>query len=275
MSYYKIQLSYPETMVQPLNSDQDFFFITTGVPFNLSFIDASNSVSISGSSTKGMLREKVFNAKANAELIINHKTPSGTNFHLVVPIVNDARAKTSLSNYINSTKETALNLGSDIESSDIEYYKDGNTNVFVVKTPVKVNMPKDVVLQNNNIIGKPSGTPVSIKSTSLNDEVVCDYEGEDTDSAKTPEAKSDDWAAALTLIGCIAIFFIAFSSLRSISDQDTRDKVFAAVGLASLVAAIVMSVYAAKEKKATYSIATTFFWAMLLMVVWLKFRPSS
>ncbi len=270
MSYYKIQLSYPETMVQPLNSNQDFFFITTGVPFNLSFIDASNSVSISGSSTKGMLRIASFNTNANAELIINHKTPSGTNFYLVVPIVKDDRAKTSLSNYINSTKETALNLGSDIESSDIDYYASG---VFVVKTPVKVNMPKNIKLDNNNIIAKPPDTPVSIKSTSLNDEVVCDYEGEDSDAVKTPDTKNDDWATALTLIFCVGVFIIAYSALGSLP-EDNKNKVFAAVGLASLIAAIVMSVYAAKKKKATYSIGTAFCWAMLLMVVWLKFRPQ-
>ena len=271
MSYYKIQLSYPETMVQPLNNNQDFFFITTGVPFNLSFIDASNSVSISGSSTKGMLRKAVF-TNANAELIINHKTPSGTNFYLVVPIVKDDRAKTSLSNYINSTKETALNLGSDIESSEIEYY--ASNGVFVVKTPVKVNMPKGILLQPNNIIGKPAGKPVSIKSTSLNDEVVCDYEGEDTGVVNKNKSKNDDWAAALTLIFCVGVFIIAYSSLGSLTNEDIKNKVLAAVGLASLVAAIVMSVYAAKKKKATYSIGTAFCWAMLLMVVWLKFRPS-
>lgn len=271
MSYYKIQLSYPETMVQPLNANQEFFFITTGVPFNLSFIDASNSVSISGSSTKGMLRKAVFNANLNAELIINHKTPSGTNFYLVVPIVKDDRAKTSLSNYINSTKETALNLGSDIESSDIEYYASGTNSVFVVKTPVKVNMPKGIKLESNNIIAKPSGTPVSIKSTSLNDEVVCDYEGEDSDAVKTPDTKNDDWATALTLIFCVGVFIIAYSALGSLTG-DIQTKAYAAVGLASLIAAIVMSVYAAKKKKATYSIGTAFCWAMLLMVVWLKFR---
>lgn len=257
-------------MVQPLNANQEFFFITTGVPFNLSFIDASNSVSISGSSTKGMLRKSVFDASAT-ELIINHKTPSGTNFHLVVPIVNDARAKTSLSNYINSTKETALNLGSDIESSDIEYY--ASNSVFVVKTPVKVNMPKGIKLESNNIIAKPSGTPVSIKSTSLNDEVVCDYEGEDSDAVKTPDTKNDDWATALTLIFCVGVFIIAYSALGSLTG-DIQTKAYAAVGLASLIAAIVMSVYAAKKKKATYSIGTAFCWAMLLMVVWLKFRPQ-
>lgn len=273
MSYYKIQLSYPETMVQPLNNNQEFFFITTGVPFNLSFIDASNSVSISGSSTKGMLRKAAFNANASAELIINHKTPNGTNFDLVVPIVKDDRAKTSLSNYINSTKKAALNLGSDIESSNIEYYTSGANGVFVVKTPVKVNMPKGIQLQNNNIV-KPAGTPVSIKSTSLNDEVVCDYEGEDTGAVNKNKSKNDDWAAALTLIFCVGVFIIAYSALGSLTNGDIKNKAFAAVGLASLIAAIVMSVYAAKKNKATYSIGTAFCWAMLLMVVWLKFRPQ-
>lgn len=261
----KIQLSYPETIVKPLDTNSSSYFITTGVPFNLSFIDASNGISISGTSTKIELCK----SSNTYELKVIHKSQSNKNIILLVPIINDDRATSSLSKYLNSDKDVALNLGADIGDSDVEYYSENNViYTFVVKTPIKVKIPKGEI---KNGITPRAGTPKLIKSTSLNDEVVCDYEGEDSDANKTPETKSDDWATALTLISCVAAFMLAYRILGSLPDN--RDKALAGVGVISLISAIVMSVYAAKEKKARYTIGTVFCWALVFLTVWLKFAP--
>lgn len=205
----KIQLSYPPTTVKPITtigSNTGFYYITSGVPFNLSYIDGSNNTYLSGLASKAVLHKQLVDGTAT--LTIVHKSNTGTVFYLIIPLIYTTTATNSLSNYLNSTSDTTiLELGNDIANKSIKYYKD--IQAFVVDA-IEVNNDCTDFNTKDGPIAALSGTPVTItKPTQLNDEVVCDYESDSTeDSAKSSEGDIGLTFAYIVPIILLSIFYM-------------------------------------------------------------------
>ncbi len=246
----KIQLSYPPTTVQPLTtvgSNTGFYYITSGVPFNLSYIDGSNNTYLSGLASKAVLHKPLVN-NTDATLTIVHKSNTGTQFYLMIPLIYTTTATSSLSNYLNSTSETILELGNDIANKSIEYYN--ITNVFVVKEAIDVNYNLNSFKNKQEIVAL-SGQFVTIKSpTQLNDEVVCDYESDSTeDLAKSSEGDIGMVWANIVPIIVIGVLYLLFSKgIEQIPEPGTKLKLYIAFALISGVLAIVGTVYSIMDK---------------------------
>ncbi len=209
-----IQLSYPITSVQkPTNDGNDntvFYLMTPGVTFNMAYIDSVKSRSLSGYSSKAIIHKPFHLPKeSNAELCIVHqKTNSNDNFYLAIPLKNNPNAKSNLSAYLNSDNDIyKLDIGSDIAGSDIVYYQNKNSkDVFVVVNPVEVNIPNNITLSETpTFYSDPKNEIARIKTTSTNDEIVCDYEGDITEDAnKSSETKEAEmnmfWANVVPVI---------------------------------------------------------------------------
>lgn len=258
----KIQLAYPSTRLEPLSSNE-FYYITAGTPFNLSYIDGTDNTYVSGSSVKAFLHKpihKINNITPSAELTILHKTSNNGNFILAIPLINDAQADNSLSKYLSGESET-LDLGSEIAGSNIIRYINNNNLVFVCATPLKCNLKSISGLPNvtlskiyNVSVGGTTITvtnPKLIQSpTLLNDEVVCDYESDSTeDSAKSSEGDIGMVWANIVPIIAIGLFYLLFSKgFEQISEPGTKLKLYIAFALISGVLAIVGTVYSIMDK---------------------------
>ncbi len=221
----KIQLAYPPTSVNALTTigeDQGFYYITAGTPYNLSYIGGSNNTYISGSSTKAILHKRVhMSIDSNAELTIIHKSTAG-DFYLVIPLIKDDNANNSLSNFLNDGETKTLELGSFIYNADITHYLNNSKHVFVV-APIKCKLPSSLNDAPSYIF-----SPTTISNAQLikgeerasNDEVVCDYEGDETeDSTKSSAQKNGDINMAWAIIVSVCVIGITYVILSKIENR--------------------------------------------------------
>lgn len=289
----KLQLSYPATTVEPLskinNVNNTFYYFTTNAPFNLSYVDGSDNVYLSGLSTKGVIHKKLHTGIYNgtgAKLTIVHKSNSST-IYLCIPLKIDPKAKSTLSSYLDADKKTTIDLGSDIGNSNVVYYKSsaGNEHVFVVESGIPIrSIPKDLsdpifnvtsIVQNAN-----SDYAKLIKNPDkINDEVVCDYEGDEEDDAnKSVKAKKTEWAAVVVLILGIIGLGVTYMILGTL--QSESKKIASGVlGLIGLVAGITLSVFSDKGSNKNsftgFASGAMISWILFFMSVWFGYKAYS
>jgi hypothetical protein len=286
----KLQLAYPATSVEPLstinNVNNTFYYFTSNAPFNLSFVDGSDNVYLSGLSTKGVihssLHKGIYNGKG-AELTIVHKSNSST-IYLCIPLVYDPRAKSTLSSYLDGNKKTTIDLGSDIGNSDVVYYKSstGTEHVFVVQNGIAVSsVPNNLsasVFDIQSITQYADGSYAKLikNPDKIDDEVVCDYEGDgDADANKPAETKKDEWAATIVMILGIIGLSVAYMIMNTLPNEPLL-KTAGVLGLIGLVAGITLSVLADKgsnkSKFSGFASGAMISWMLFLMSVWFGYK---
>ena len=286
----KLQLAYPTTSVEPLstinNVNNTFYYFTSNAPFNLSFVDGSDNVYLSGLSTKGVIHRKLHTGIYNgngAELTIVHKSNSST-IYLCIPLKIDPKAKSTLSSYLDANKKTTIDLGSDIGNSNVVYYKSstGAEHVFVVENGIAISgVPTNLSapifdIQNIAQYADSSYAKLIKNPEKIDDEVVCDYEGdEDADANKPAETKKDEWAATIVMILGIIGLSVAYMIMNTMT-TDTLMKTSGVLGLIGLVAGITLSVLADKgsnkSKFSGFASGAMISWMLFLMSVWFGYQ---
>ena len=132
-----VQYTYPASNVQLTTGDKNysFFLYNSGSQPSFSFTDMSGSTSryISGVSTNATItanNHTISRVAHNAELVITHRSMTGSTFYVVVPLkqTSDSKAKTSqidllLESDPNTTANFDLNV--DLANPNIIYYRLG------------------------------------------------------------------------------------------------------------------------------------------------------
>jgi hypothetical protein len=261
----KIQLSYPPTTVKPIStigSNAGFYYITSGVPFNLSYIDGSNNTYLSGLASKAVLHKKIVDGTA-ATLTIVHQSNTGTVFYLMIPLKYTTTATNSLSNYLNSTSDTILELGNDIANKSIKYYKDNNA--FVVNA-IEVNYDLKSFAKKTEIVAL-SGQFVTIKSpTQLNDEVVCDYESDSTEDS----AKSSEGDVGMTFAYIIPIILLSILYMLMIHFK-LRDIAWIGIIIGLIIGITGLVLALSKKNKSAYTGMTIGGWGFVALCCYFAF----
>jgi hypothetical protein len=267
----KIQLSYPPTTVKPIStigSNTGFYYITSGVPFNLSYIDGTDNTYLSGLASKAVLHKPLVNG-TTATLTIVHKSNTGTVFYLIIPLIYTTTATNSLSNYLNSTSDTILELGNDIANKSINYYKD--IQAFVVDAIEVNNECLDFKSKNGPVV--LSGTHVTItKPTQLNDEVVCDYESDSTeDSAKSSEGDVGLTFAYIVPIILLSIFYMLMIHFN------LKDIAWIGIIIGLIIGITGQALLLSKKNKSAYTGMTFGGWGFVALCCYFTFiyKPST
>ena len=261
----KIQLSYPPTTVKPIStigSNTGFYYITSGVPFNLSYIDGSNNTYLSGLASKAVLHKPLVDGTA-ATLTIVHQSNTGTVFYLMIPLKYTTTATNSLSNYLNSTSDTILELGNDIANKSIKYYKDNNA--FVVNA-IEVNYDLKSFAKKREIVAL-SGQFVTIKRpTQLNDEVVCDYESDSTEDS----AKSSEGDVGMTFAYIIPIILLSILYMLMIHFK-LRDIAWIGIIIGLIIGITGLVLALSKKNKSAYTGMTIGGWGFVALCCYFAF----
>ena len=234
-----VQYTYPASNVQLISGDKNysFFLYNSSSQSSFSFTDMSGSTSryISGVSTNATItanNHTISRVPHDAELVITHRSMTGSTFYVVVPLkkTSDSKAKPSqidllLESDPNTTVNFDLNL--DLANPNIIYYQledEDNTDVFVFDKVINVKTDKIIDLKPSDIftgIKKSTLTednsPFKITSHSkVEDEIECNYEGETDATVKPADVNTSKqifiWGCAL--IGMLfsllfLLFFIA------------------------------------------------------------------
>lgn len=279
----KIQLAYPSTRLESF-SKYEFYYITAGTPFNLSYIDGSDNTYVSGSSVKAFLHKpihKINNREPDAELTILHKISNGDNFILAIPLINDAQAENSISKYLSGESQI-LDLGSEIAGTNIIRYMNSTYAIFVCATPLKCNLKSinglpDVTL--SKIYGREmSVTTISpdyvklIQSpTLLNDEVVCDYESDISEDS----AKSSEGNIGLTFAYIIPIILLSIFYMLTIH-FNLKEYAWIGIIIGLIVGITGQALILSKKNKSAYTGMTLGGWGFVVLCCYFTFiyKPS-
>jgi len=234
-----VQYTYPASNVQLTTGDKNysFFLYNSGSQSSFSFTDMSGSTSryISGVSTNATItatNHTISRVPHEAELVITHKTMTGSTFYVVVPLkqTSDSKAKTSqIDLLLESDRNTTVNfdLNLDLDNPNIIYYQlSNNTDVFVFDKAINVKTDKINGLNSStDFTGiKAETTPFKITSHSkVEDEIECNYEGETDATAKPAFVNTSKqifiWGCAL--IGLLfSLLFLLFFIENNISDPN-------------------------------------------------------
>ena len=282
-----VQYTYPASNVQLTTGDKNysFFLYNSGSQPSFSFTDMSGSTSryISGVSTNATITANnhiISRVAQNAELVITHKTMTGSTFYVVVPLkqTSDSKAKTSqidllLESDPNTTVNFDLNL--DLANPNIIYYQlEDNTDVFVFDKVINVKTDKINGLKTSTIFTSIKTTPFKITSHSkVEDEIECNYEGETDATAKPADVTTVNkifiWGCAL-----IGILFFLLFGLTNIENNyaDKKNNIYMLLGFIGFILFLIfIGLLSAKSNTTSLNITYSSLTIMSLMFIVLSY----
>lgn len=290
-----VQYTYPASNVQLTTGDKNysFFLYNSGSQPSFSFTDMSGSTSryISGVSTNATItanNHTISRVAHNAELVITHRSMTGSTFYVVVPLkqTSDSKAKTSqidllLESDPNTTANFDLNV--DLANPNIIYYQlEDNTDVFVFDKAINVKTDKINGLKTSNIFTsiKAQTTPFKITSHSkVEDEIECNYEGETDSIAKPADTNTVNkifiWGCAL-----IGILFFLLFGLTNIENNteivELKPKIYLLLGfIGFLLFLIFIGLLSAKSNTTSLNITYSSLTIMSLMFIVLSYLAQN
>lgn len=286
-----VQYTYPASNVQLISGDKNysFFLYNSGSQSSFSFTDMSGSTSryISGVSTNATITAKNHNISKvpqDAELVITHKTMTGSTFYVVVPLkqTSDSKAKTSqidllLESDPNTTVNFDLNL--DLDNPNIIYYQfedEDNTDVFVFDKVINVKTDKINRLKTSTIFTSiKTKTPFKITSHSkVEDEIECNYEGETDATAKPADVTTVNkifiWGCAL--IGILFFLLFGLTNVETTYADDFKTKIYTLLGFIGFILFLIfIGLLSAKSNTTSLNITYSSLTIMSLMFIVLSY----
>jgi hypothetical protein len=285
-----VQYTYPASNVQLTTGDKNysFFLYNSGSQSSFSFTDITGSTSryISGVSTNAIItgnNNNISRVPHDAELVITHKTMTGSTFYVVVPLkqTSDSKAKTSqidllLESDPNTTVNFDLNL--DLDNPNIIYYQLlNNTDVFVFDKAINVKTDKINGLKTSTIFTgiKDKNTPFKITSHSkVEDEIECNYEGETDATAKPADVTTVNkifiWGCAL--IGILFFLLFGLTNIQNNIEESLRTKIHLLFGfIGFLLFLIFIWLLSAKSNTTSLNITYSSLTIMSLMFIVLSY----
>ena len=285
-----VQYTYPASNVQLISGDKNysFFLYNSSSQSSFSFTDMSGSTSryISGVSTNATITANnhiISRVQHDAELVITHKTMTGSTFYVVVPLkqTSDSKAKTSqidllLESDPNTTVNFDLNL--DLDNPNIIYYQfedEDNTDVFVFDKVINVKTDKIKGLKTSTIFTNiKTKTPFKITSHSkVEDEIECNYEGETDATAKPADVTTVNkifiWGCAL-----IGILFFLLFGLTNIENNyaDKKNNIYMLLGFIGFILFLIfIGLLSAKSNTTSLNITYSSLTIMSLMFIVLSY----
>jgi hypothetical protein len=292
-----VQYTYPASNVQLTTGDKNysFFLYNSGSQPSFSFTDMSGSTSryISGVSTNATItanNHTISRVPHDAELVITHRSMTGSTFYVVVPLkyITDSKVKTSqidllLESDPNTTANFDLNL--DLANPNIIYYRlvadtSRDMDIFVFDKAINVKTDKINSLNPSSIFtGKSPTNSFKITSRSkVEDEIVCNYEGETDSIAKPADTNTVNkifiWGCALIGI----LFFLLFGLTNvenNISDDILKTKIYTLFGfIGFLLFFIFIGMLSAKTNTTTLNITYSSLTIMSLMIIVLSYLAT-
>ena len=284
-----VQYTYPASNVQLISGDGNytFFLYNSGSQPSFSFTDMSGSTSryISGVSTNATItatNHTISRVPHEAEMVITHRSMTGSTFYVVVPLkqTSDSKAKTSqIDLLLESDPNTTANfeLNDDLANPNIIYYKlADNTDVFVFDKSINVKTDKINGLKTSTIFTgiKNKTTPFKITSHSkVEDEIECNYEGETDATAKPADVTTVNkifiWGCAL-----IGILFFLLFGLTNIENNyaDQKNNIYMLLGfIGFLLFLIFIGLLSAKSNTTSLNITYSSLTIMSLMFIVLSY----
>ena len=285
-----VQYTYPASNVQLISGDKNysFFLYNSGSQSSFSFTDMSGSTSryISGVSTNATItanNHTISRVPNDAELVITHKTMTGSTFYVVVPLkqTSDSKVKTSqidllLESDPNTTVNFDLNL--DLDNPNIIYYQledEDNTDVFVFDKVINVKTDKINGLKTSTFFTSiKTKTPFKITSHSkVEDEIECNYEGETDATAKPADVTTVNkifiWGCAL-----IGILFFLLFGLTNIENNyaDKKNNIYMLLGFIGFILFLIfIGLLSAKSNTTSLNITYSSLTIMSLMFIVLSY----
>ena len=290
-----VQYTYPASNVQLTTGDNNysFFLYNSGSQPSFSFTDMSGSTSryISGVSTNASItatNHTISRVPHEAELVITHRSMTGSTFYVVVPLkqTSDSKAKTSqIDLLLESDPNTTANfeLNDNLANPNIIYYQlADNTDVFVFDKAINVKTDKINGLKTSKIFTsiKTKTTPFKITSHSkVEDEIVCNYEGETDSIAKPADTNTVNkifiWGCAL-----IGILFFLLFGLTNIennyTDNDLKKKIYLLLGFIGFILFLIfIGMLSAKSNTTSLNITYSSLTLMSLMFIVLSYLAQN